>query len=269
VTEPIIELTDAGLCCRIVPSAGGRVGSLELEGTEVLVTGDPSDHPMQWGSFPMVPYAGRVREGRFEHEHTEHRLPIDLAPHAIHGTAYHRPWTVESAGDRRVELRIDLGDTWPLGGWARQRISLDDGVLRCELSVTAADRSMPAQVGWHPWFRKPSTARLRFAGMYLRDDAGIPTGEVVPQPSGPWDDCFVEPLAAPTLSLPGARGTPDVEVTITSDCRHWVVYDRPDHATCVEPQSGPPDGFTLEPFVLAPGETLHRWMQIALSVAPG
>ena len=46
---------------------------------------------------------------------------------------------------------------------------------------------------------------------------------------------------------------------LTSDCRHWVVYDEPAHATCVEPQSGPPDAFNLEPLVLAPGETLQRW----------
>jgi aldose 1-epimerase len=262
VTEPMIELAEGDIRCRIAAGAGGRVGSLEVHGTEVLVTGDSSSPPMQWGSFPMVPYAGRVRDGRFEHEGTEYRLPIDLAPHAIHGTAYQRPWTVEAVDDRSVELRIDLGDTWPLGGWAHQRISLSDGVLRCELAVTAADRSMPAQVGWHPWFRKPSAARLRFGAMYERDDVGIPSGAIVSPPSGPWDDCFVEPLTTPSLTIPGERGTPTVEVLITSDCSHWVVYDRPDHATCVEPQSGPPDGFTLDPVVLAPGQILHRWMQI-------
>ncbi len=267
MTEPLIELTEGGIRCRVVPGAGGRVGSLEVDGTEVLVTGDLSDHPMQWGSFPMVPYAGRVREGRFEHDGTEYHLPIDLAPHAIHGTTYHRPWTVEAVSDRSVEMRIDLGATWPLGGWAHQRISLSDGVLRCELSVTASDLAMPAQVGWHPWFLKPSAARLRFGGMYERDGAGIPTGEVVPSPPGPWDDCFVEPLTTPTLTIPGTRGSPDVEVRITSDCSHWVVYDRPDHATCVEPQSGPPDGFTLDPVVLGPGRTLRRWMEVGVLAA--
>ena len=52
---------------------------------------------------------------------------------------------------------------------------------------------------------------------------------------------------------------------VSSSCDHWVVYDQPEHATCVEPQSGPPDGFTLCPEVLAPGETLRHTMTIAWS----
>lgn len=262
MSEPILELAEARVRCQVVPGAGGRIGSIEVEGTELLVTGEPSDHPMQWGSFPMVPYAGRVRDGRFAHDGTEYVLPLDLPPHAIHGTTYHRPWSVDAAGAHSVDLRIDLGDSWPLGGWAHQRITVTDGGVRCELAVTAADRSMPAQVGWHPWFRKPTATRVRFGGMYQRDDAGVPTGEIVPPPPGPWDDCFVDLRAAPTLTVPGQGRIPDVEVVVTSDCSHWVVYDHPDHATCVEPQSGPPDGFTLAPVVLHPGETLRRWMQI-------
>jgi aldose 1-epimerase len=34
-------------------------------------------------------------------------------------------------------------------------------------------------------------------------------------------------------------------LTIDSDCSHWVVYNEPDHAVCVEPQSGPPDAVNL------------------------
>ena len=265
MNDSTLELSEGDVRCRIVPAAGGRIGSITVAGTEVLVTGDPSDHPMQWGSFPMAPYAGRVRLGRFEHDGTPCSLPIDLPPHAIHGTTYHRPWSVEGATDCSVDLRIDLGDAWPLGGWAHQRITVADRRVRCDLAVTAADRSMPAQVGWHPWFRKPTDVRLRFGGMYRRDATGIPTGEIVAPPPGPWDDCFVEPFAAPMLTVPGRRGTPEVEIVITSDCSHWVVYDRPDHATCIEPQSGPPDGFNGAPLVLRTGETLHRSMTLELT----
>ena len=31
----------------------------------------------------------------------------------------------------------------------------------------------------------------------------------------------------------------DVDVTLTSPCTDWVVFDEPSHATCVEPQTGP------------------------------
>ena len=48
--------------------------------------------------------------------------------------------------------------------------------------------------------------------------------------------------------------------------RTMVVYDQPPGATCVEPQSGPPDGFNSpDPFAAAhllPGEHLTRWMRV-------
>jgi galactose mutarotase-like enzyme len=52
-------------------------------------------------------------------------------------------------------------------------------------------------------------------------------------------------------------------LSLSSDCTHWVVYDHDPAATCVEPQSGPPDAFNIEPCVLEPGETLSRWFQMA------
>jgi galactose mutarotase-like enzyme len=43
-----------------------------------------------------------------------------------------------------------------------------------------------------------------------------------------------------------------------------VVYTNPEHAVCVEPQSGPPDEFNLAPKIVEPGtplvvEATFRW----------
>jgi aldose 1-epimerase len=269
----LVQIGSGSITVVVAAHAGGRIASIAVEDTEILVTAqdagvDPDDLTdavamMQWGSFPMAPWAGRVRRGHFTHDGVEHTLPVDLAPHAIHGSVYRRPWTVGSNDATTLTLHTDLD--WPLGGWATQRISVDGSVVQCTLEVTAGDRSMPAQVGWHPWFRKPTTTRLRFAAMYERDSDGIPTGALVdPGAAGTLDDCLVDPLSTPSLVIPGRRGSRAVEVDLESDCRHWVVYDRPDHATCVEPQSGPPNGFTLEPTVVAPGATLRRRLDMKL-----
>ena len=68
--------------------------------------------------------------------------------------------------------------------------------------------------------------------MFRRDDEHIAVNELVAVPPGPWDDCFVneEPVA---LTIDG------IDLLLESDCRDWVVYDMPAHATCVEPQSAP------------------------------
>jgi len=54
-------------------------------------------------------------------------------------------------------------------------------------------------------------------------------------------------------------------VTISADCDHWVIYDHPADATCVEPQSGPPDAFNLDlPInVVGPNAPLRRTFTIA------
>ena len=90
---------------------------------------------MHWGSFPMVPFAGRVRHGRFTFDGRVHELPIDMPPHAIHGTGYIQPWHVDAVGDSEMSMSCDLA--WELGGRAWQRVEVVDTFVRCVLGVVA------------------------------------------------------------------------------------------------------------------------------------
>ncbi|MTA14871.1 MAG: aldose epimerase [Actinobacteria bacterium] len=254
---PMVELQAGDATVLVSPVSGGRVASIEVAGEELLVTGAPGDDPLLWGSYPMVPYAGRIREGLFTWGGREVRLPVNLGPHAIHGSGFVSAWQVRDQGRDHVELDVDL--TWSLGGRAHQHLQLTPGALVCVLTVTAGSEAMPVTLGWHPWFRKPVADDLRFGAMYRQDEQGIPTGELIDPPPRPWDDCFVRPLGPLVLQV-----TPRVAVTVASDCDHWVVYDKPEHATCVEPQSGPPDAVNLGvATVLEPGEMVQRSMTIA------
>lgn len=243
------------------PERGGRIAGIDVGEHALLVAAAPDRGPMQWGSFPMVPWAGRVRQGRFTFHGRPHELALDplfdLAPHAIHGTGYRQAWDVDDVfGEvdrQRLTMRCDLA--WELGGHAWQQVSVGERVVSCVLGVTAGAHAMPAEVGWHPWFVKPEALVFDPSSMYLRDGEGIPTGALVAPPPGPWDDCFLN-------SQPVELQYPDLVVTVRSDCDHWVVYDETPHATCVEPQSGPPDAFNLRPRVLEPGEQLVRTMTI-------
>lgn len=233
---------------------GGRLASLVVHGHELIITaGD--DEAFGWGSFPMVPYAGRVAAGRFSSGGVDHTLPITMTPNAIHGTAWTQAW--QRLSD--TEMGAELGAAWPLGGAVTQTIELTDDYLEVVLTVTAGDHAMPAMVGWHPWFRRrllqdPSvSAQLEFdaSTMYELDDVMIPTGRRTEPSEGPWDSCFTDVAQPLSVTWPGA-----VRLDLTSTCDHWVVYDRPDHAVCVEPQSGAPDAFNQAPVLLGAGQSL-------------
>jgi aldose 1-epimerase len=256
----VLEAADARL--EVSPFDGGRISSFVVRGSELL-RNDGKD-PRLWGSYPMVPFAGRIRHGRFRVGEREVQLTPNDPPHAIHGTVFNRPWRV----DGPATLSIDLGDGWPFAGQVTQRFDLRDDGLDVSLTLEA-DEPMPAAMGWHPWFRRrlagsatlpaepsaPVQIDLDAAWMYVRDAEGIPSGELVEPPPGPWDDCFTGLRSAPRLTWPGLLG-----LEVASSCDHWVVYDEPRDAVCVEPQTAPPDFVNLAPSTTLAGEPLVATM---------
>ena len=233
----------------IDPDAGGRIAQITVGATPLLVGRDDVDgSPLTWGAYPMVPWAGRIRDGRFEFRGTTYQLPCNHDGHAMHGVGFTSAWAVIAHAPTRIELQLDLPSdaSWPFGGRVRQTFEVDERGLTCTMSVSADDQAFPASFGWHPWFRKPSRLDFTPTAMYRRDERHITVDELIEVPPGPWDDCFVN--AAPVgLVVDG------VELTISSPCTDWVVYDEPRHATCVEPQTGPPDAFTIRPEIVEPG----------------
>jgi len=257
------------------PDGGGRIASLCVDGFELLVTEGAG--PVAWGCYPMVPWAGRVRDGVLRWRGEEHVLPTHLLPpHAIHGTLLEARWEVIEGGPSSATLAADLGPPWPFGGRAVGRVALGPSSLRAELEVHAAAHPMPAIVGWHPWFRRvlrdgagaavgePVSVDLDAGGMLRRGADGLPDGTVVrPIPPEPWDDCFVDVAGTPGVHWPGA-----FEVRIESDAPFWVVYTERDEGVCIEPQTGPPNGLnTGEHAVVEPGAPLvasmtMRWRRL-------
>ncbi len=255
-----MKLKRHGVEATLDAHAGGRLASLRLDGREILV--NSSDHPMTWGAYPMVPWAGRVRDGAFSWQGNLHRLPLDLPPHAIHGTVYNVPWT--EAGDG--VLVAGLGPDWPWSGRVQSTFELAENTFTWHLRVEATDVPMPVVLGWHPWFLRdlgdgPVELDFWAEKMYVRDEAGIPVGDPGSPSDGPWDDCFCEMTSNPELRWPcGLR------LEVTSSCNHWVIYDMPEHALCVEPQSGPPDAFNRGGFEVAePGAPVEHWMRLRWS----
>ncbi len=213
----------------IDPSRGARLTSLMIDGHELLA---------EEGSFPMVPWAGRVRDGRLTINGATHQLPLGKDGNALHGLARNAAWHVSGEGAYTCEI----GAPWPTNGAATLQYELLPGGLRTTLSWDDGT-DLPCSIGLHPWFRRRlevgGDAELTFepSAMVERAEDGLPTGRLVDPTPGPWDDCF-KVAGAPVLRWPGA-----LELRLSSSSPWWVVYDEPVETVCVEPQTAPPDAF--------------------------
>jgi aldose 1-epimerase len=269
VSHPLVTLRAGQAVAVLDPGAGGRIAALRVDGIDLLLT--HGDGPLSWGAYPMVPWAGRLRDGRLGWDGNVHDLPTHLLPpHAIHGTLVDAAWGVGAPiTDTTAILEAPLGATWPFGGRALHRVTLTGESLVASLEVHADRRPFPAIVGWHPWFPRtlrgpagtvggPAEVDVRATGMLRRGDDYVPTGDIVPVPPGALDDCLIGVSSAPVVRWPGA-----FEITIESDAAYWVVYTEHADGVCVEPQTGPPNGLNTGDFTLVePGRPLVASMTL-------
>ena len=187
----------------------------------------------------MVPWAGRVRHGRFTFDGIDHQLPINFAPHAIHGTGF------EQAVGGHCPRRAERGARLPARLGVRRRGRADDRARRRLVDVHAGRACRRSgrcrrRSGGIRGSSSPSGSICSSSGCTCATTTTSPTGASSPRPRHRrGTTASPDLLATPRLWIGG------IEVSITSDCEYWVVYDMPRHATCVEPQTALPDAFNL------------------------
>ena len=247
-----ITLTAGDAEVDVLPANGGRVGGLRVAGTELLRQGE------RFGCFPMVPWCGRIRDGRFLDGAVVRQMPLNAPPHAIHGTVRDGAWKVARVVGDEAVITYDLVEPWPHPGRVTQVVALTGDTLTLTMSVETYDSSFPAQIGWHPWFHrnlggKDVTLDFSPAWQEERGEDQLPTGNRLDPKPGPWDDCFGMPGGVDvTLTWPER-----LELKVASREEWVVVYDEQEAAVCVEPQTGPPNGLNTLPRLVTPLEPLE------------
>ncbi len=242
----LVHLASGDIELTIDPSLGARAVSWQVAGSELLAR--KSADPVEHGMYPMAPWAGRIRDNRFDFAGERHALPVTYGGWALHGTVLNRPAaSVRIEGGDHPALVATFADhpgwPWPVSVEVAWRI-VAEGV-EADITVHALESSCPVVLGWHPWFRRqldrgaPAQWALPATSRLVRGPDHLPTGEAVAfdPGDGPFDDAFVVPTGRASLRWPGA-----LELDVESDGGWYVVYDEPTEALCVEPQNGPPDG---------------------------
>lgn len=269
----------------VCPGLGGAITRLSFDDVDVLRPWDGSDKVRRTACFVLAPFSNRVAGGAFEHEGQRYPLLSLSEEHAlpIHGVAWKRAWTVREQSDSSLTLiyshlpRGEDEQAWPFAFEVEHRIQLDDSGVSLHLTLRNTDtRSMPAGLGWHPYFLRREECRLRFAAqsVWLNDSQNLPSHlSKVPQD---WDFSTIRPLQDPGLDNCFVGRTEPIQIhwpqeglELTMDASetldHLVVFTPPVEMGifAVEPVSHANNALTMEDptdngtRILASGETMQ------------
>ncbi|WP_426393958.1 aldose 1-epimerase [Ralstonia sp. R-29] len=177
---PVHTLRAGALTMDVAPAAGGRIAS--------LASASEDGHRIDWlapmseaclrdgfdglawpktGCYPLLPFSNRIRDGRFQWGGREVRLaPHPGQPHAMHGLAHARAWTVEQLTASSIVLGLRYtpqADNWPWPFTAAQTLVLSPGGLEAVMTLrNDGDSDMPAGGGFHPYFTRTPGMRVQF-----------------------------------------------------------------------------------------------------------
>ena len=288
---PTFELRAGELVATLAPGVGGAIANFYSQrGGQRQHWLRPADAPnpaTPWtmASYPLVPYANRIRDGRSSYGPRPLQLPANYpdSKHAIHGTAWQQPWLVLAQGADHATLALDSpADDWPYAFRAVQQFTLDaQAGLTVVLSVTNTDTvEMPVGLGHHPYLPHRAGTRLTTSvqAMWGGDAEVMPTTLQTPE----FLDTLRNGVVLDTLDLDNnftgwnqhARvDWPDTGTALVMTAQapfdYFVLYcPKGADMFCIEPVSNCTDWMNLAQQgqgavggqLLAPGATLHTSM---------
>src|SRR2546428_5292467 len=157
----VVELRRAGVVTRIDPADGARIVSLVIGGIERILPkarARAREPALYWGCYPMVPWPGRLSNGRIPTRAGEVRLEPNLPPSAIHGLGFDKSWEIVKRSETAVTMRCEMrGLGWPFGGHALQTLRIGVRRLELVLRVGGYTTAGPAGAGRAPPVPPPPT----------------------------------------------------------------------------------------------------------------
>lgn len=153
-------LSNGDMRLELDPYAGGAVSALRHGDLDILRTAPPRSgpafDPLAYAAFPMIPFVGRIFQGQADWCGRNLSLPANFPPedHAIHGHGWKVAWQVVQQSPTAISLIYrHQADAWPWDYRARQDFELRANGIDLRVSLTnQSDTSMPAGLGWHPYF---------------------------------------------------------------------------------------------------------------------
>jgi aldose 1-epimerase len=246
----ILELATAAARMAIAPELGGAIIRFAVDGEQVLrPTSDAAldeRDVRRTACYPLVPYSNRIRGAELDFAGRRHELARNFGahPHAIHGVGWQRAWEVADASRTHARLTLhhdalgENGRAWPWPFEASQTFHLADAASdehprAATLTVTLTLKNtsgspFPFGLGFHPFFPKAATTRLRFDAerVWQNDATQLPrTLVAIPQR---WR--FDRPRPLDAIVLDNVFTGWDPSATLVDDARGTTVRIDADRA---------------------------------------
>jgi len=213
--------------------------------------------------FPLVPYAGRLRNGQFEFDGRRIIYPLNALPeqHSSHGDGFTRSWRLAKLERDAAVLRIEPDPSAPIRYDCTQTIAVSGD--RVDIKLVARNlesRPIPFESGFHPYFAARSQARIR-ANLPLQTQWDA---HLMPLSTGPnvLRKQFAQGIAATSLPVAAEFGGWNGNAVLQWPCAGVTVelQTRPalEHVVVWAPQDE--DFFCFEP-VSHTTDSFNRWRE--------
>jgi len=185
----LVRLARGPLEMLLAPGVGGCIARFDhfYQGARTPILRGADGVPgsvLDAGSFPLLPYCNRIRDGRFTFRGRDVAVAPNMAgdPSPLHGQGWLAAWDVAKAGDAGAELVFRHEATeWPWTYQARQLFRLDESGVSIRLSCrNLSPDPMPCGLGQHPYFHCAAETRLdtEVATAWTIDDKVLPLDHV-------------------------------------------------------------------------------------------
>ena len=252
----IIEIASGKHKLVIDSIAGGRATQWFVDDLQIL--GPKGDHPLIGGWYLMAPWAGRIRDNQVVYKGKNYPQEVNFQNWAIHGTVLFNEGQIRNQSETSVEIVHETNDKWPVKMEIVQKWSITNNFVKCQVTVSSASGEFPAEIGWHPWFKrqlekgKPAKFGIEAISQYEKDENFFTLNKTKQIGIPPFDDAFDVPTGKGFIEWPDA-----LRIDFSSDVDTFVIFDEPEDVFCIEPQTGPPDAVNHPRNIVSPGKPLE------------
>lgn len=248
-----------------INAVGAHVERLTFSGLPAIKESEDG-HLTHGGIAPLIPYANRLKDGKYVWKDKTFTFPTGSDGNSIHGFGKDRSWKVIEQNTKSVKLGLSLYEPdYPFKVFAEMQFAIDGTGFAHNIHFSnLGEVDVPLAPGFHPYFMTGSHWELTFQQApekVIKVNEYFPSGNFVQfnrklqkSINHTFDDCF---KYKGTVEIRGD----ELNYTLTSsEANYIMVYDGEFSQNCsvaVEPMSSGINAFnTMDKLkILNPGES--------------